>query len=219
MLWRFGCVPGHAQFPPCPRIGAGSCERATGSGGAQRPRSGAAGALDAAARERMMGQPGQGMVRGDGGGGQVSGAGPSLGVDTGGRAMRARRGDGEGQPGLPRPAGTRAVPGDMMIDRVSPAGGGCGRSVFGGRPRALRGRAVAADSPVAGAGRGDPHRVMMAPLPCPRTASWRGHRGGLGSIMSASSPSPARMCTAWRMILRASERAARLPSRRSLAAA
>ncbi len=36
-------------------IAAGSCERAAGSGGAERPRSGAAGALDAAAREQIMG--------------------------------------------------------------------------------------------------------------------------------------------------------------------
>ena len=35
-------------------IAAGSCERASGSGGVKRPRSGAAGALDAAARERIM---------------------------------------------------------------------------------------------------------------------------------------------------------------------
>ena len=35
-------------------IAAGSCERAGGSGGAKRPRSGAAGALDAAARKRTI---------------------------------------------------------------------------------------------------------------------------------------------------------------------
>ena len=35
-------------------IAAGFCERAGGSGGAQRPRSGAAGALDAAGREQIM---------------------------------------------------------------------------------------------------------------------------------------------------------------------
>jgi len=72
--------------------------------------------------------------------GQVSGGGAFLGGGdgwpaTGGRVTAKR------QPGLPRPAGTRAVPGDMMMDWASPASGGCGRSVFGGRPRALRGRA------------------------------------------------------------------------------
>ena len=35
-------------------IAAGSCERVSGSGGAKRPRSGAAGALDASARERII---------------------------------------------------------------------------------------------------------------------------------------------------------------------
>ncbi len=60
---------------PCPLIAARFCEWAGGSRGAQRPRSGAVGALDAAARERIM--PGAGgrqalvvvdavMVRGSG---------------------------------------------------------------------------------------------------------------------------------------------------------
>ena len=58
------------------------------------------------------------------------------------------------QPGLPRSAGL--WPGDMMIDWVSsrPAGG-CGRSFFSGRPMpALHRRSGAADSVLAGAGRG-----------------------------------------------------------------
>ncbi len=33
------------------------------------------------------------------------------------------------------PRARRAVPGDMMMYRVSPACGGCGRSFFTGRPR------------------------------------------------------------------------------------
>ena len=106
---------------PCPRIGAGCCERAAGSRSAQRPRGGAAGVLGAAARERIMGQPGQGgpgmsVVR-------CSGAEPSLAAGTGGRP-RAAGVTANGQPGLPRPAGTRGVPGDMMMDWASPAGGG-----------------------------------------------------------------------------------------------
>ena len=43
-----------AESAPCPLIAAGFCERAGGSRGAQRPCSGAAGALDAIARERIM---------------------------------------------------------------------------------------------------------------------------------------------------------------------
>ena len=63
--WRVGRpVLRHAQFPPCPRIGAVCCERAAGSRSAQRPRSGAAGVLDAAVRERIIGQPGLGGGRG-----------------------------------------------------------------------------------------------------------------------------------------------------------
>jgi hypothetical protein len=76
------------------RIGAGACERAAGSWSAQRPRSGAAGVLDAAGRERIMGQPGR---RGPPGGGSVirgSGAGPSCG-ERGGRRWGGRD-DGEG---------------------------------------------------------------------------------------------------------------------------
>ena len=64
-----------------------------------------------------------------------------------------------------------------------------------------------------------PHRVSAAPLAVPRPASrlWSlayGH-----DVASASSPSPDRMWQACRMILRASEMAARLPSIRSLTCA
>ena len=38
-------------------------------------------------------------------------------------------GRGQEQPALPRSAGRYRRPGDMMIDRVSPALRGCGRSV------------------------------------------------------------------------------------------
>jgi len=86
-------------------IAAGSCERAAGSGGAKRPRGGAAGALDAAARERIMGCGGKGANRGS----AVSGLawGPFL-PGTGVTFLRGGGEGGEGQPGLPRPAG--AVP-------------------------------------------------------------------------------------------------------------
>jgi hypothetical protein len=65
--------PGIPESAPCPLIAAGFCERAGGSRGAQRPRSGAAGALDAIVRERIMpGGRGQGAP---GGGIRFSGSG------------------------------------------------------------------------------------------------------------------------------------------------
>ena len=57
-------VLGRASVCSLALIAAGSCERAAGSGGAERPRSGAAGALDAAAREQIMGCGGKGANRG-----------------------------------------------------------------------------------------------------------------------------------------------------------
>ncbi len=72
-LHRRGTASGSAMGPltvlgrasPCSLalIAAGSCERAAGSGGAKRPRSGAAGALDAAVRERIMAGGGKGANR------------------------------------------------------------------------------------------------------------------------------------------------------------
>ncbi len=56
-------VWGRASLCSLALIAAGSCERAAGSGGAERPRSGAAGALDAAARERIRGWRGRGSER------------------------------------------------------------------------------------------------------------------------------------------------------------
>jgi hypothetical protein len=53
-------VCGHASLCPLALIAAGSCERPAGSGGAKRPRSGAEGALDPAARERIMAGGGKG---------------------------------------------------------------------------------------------------------------------------------------------------------------
>ena len=53
-------VLGRASLCSLALIAAGSCERPAGSGGAERPRSGAAGALDAAGRERIMAGGGQG---------------------------------------------------------------------------------------------------------------------------------------------------------------
>jgi hypothetical protein len=53
-------VCGRASLCPLALIAAGSCERAAGSGGEKRPRSGAEGALDTAARERIMAGGGKG---------------------------------------------------------------------------------------------------------------------------------------------------------------
>ena len=100
LVYRFG----RASLCSLALIAAGSCERAAGSGGAERPRSGAAGALDAAARERIMAGGGKGA--GDGVGRFRAGVGLS-GLGRG-WPDPWRDGDGEGQPGLPRPAG--AVP-------------------------------------------------------------------------------------------------------------
>jgi hypothetical protein len=57
-------VFGRASVCSLALIAAGSGEREAGSGGAKRPRSGAAGALDAAARERIMAGGGKGANRG-----------------------------------------------------------------------------------------------------------------------------------------------------------
>ena len=52
-----------AESAPCPLVAAGFCERAAGHRGALRPRSDTAGALDAAAQERIMpGGGGQGAL-------------------------------------------------------------------------------------------------------------------------------------------------------------
>jgi hypothetical protein len=95
------------SVPSLSRIGAGCCERAAGSWSAQRPRSGAAGVLDAAVRERIMGQPGQGGLR------VVAAVRCSAGAFLKGvREWPATCGPGlrrRGQPGLPRPAGTRCA--------------------------------------------------------------------------------------------------------------
>ena len=98
-------VLGRASVCSLALIAAGSCERAAGSGGAKRPRSGAAGALDAAAREPDHGLRGQRSEPGVSGFG--AGVGPFL-PGTGVTFLRGGGEGGEGQPGLPRPAG--AVP-------------------------------------------------------------------------------------------------------------
>ena len=67
-----------------------------------------------------MGQPGQGGPRGGSGGQVFSGGGLSDGAYGSGRPG-AVRGYGEGGSQAYLGPRARAVPGDMMIDRVSPA--------------------------------------------------------------------------------------------------
>ena len=147
-------VCGRASLCSLALIAAGSCERAAGSGGAKRPRSGAEGALDPAARERIMAGGGKGAnLRRDRRfrdclrGAFLAGIGVTCSM-TG----RGRRG---GQPGLPRPAGASPRPGHD--DRL-----GCPPACGGMRPLSLYRPSAwpcaagpgAADSGLAGAGRG-----------------------------------------------------------------
>ena len=69
---------GRASLCPLALIAAGFCERAAGSGGAKRPRSGAGGALDPAARERIMAGGGKGANLGGTGGFGITCAVPFL---------------------------------------------------------------------------------------------------------------------------------------------
>jgi len=74
---------------------------------------------------------------------------------VGGDLFRGGTGGGGGQPGLPGPAGAcRARRHDDRLGVLPPAGG-CGRSVYSGRPPDPAGAGPgAADSGLAGAGRG-----------------------------------------------------------------
>jgi len=66
----------------------------------------------------------------------LCGLGPAASFGAG---VFAALGGGRGRRGISQPylgpRGARSRPGDMMTDRVSPACGGCGRSVWSGRPR------------------------------------------------------------------------------------
>jgi len=145
-------VLGRALLCSLALIAAGSCERPAGSGGAKRPRSGAAGALDAAGRERIMAGGGKGANRGGGG---IPGWFRPFSSGTGVTCSWRdgwRRGDSQAYLG-PR-ALCRAR--DMMIDWavLPPAGGMRPLSLY--RPSAWPCAAGpgAADSGLAGAGRG-----------------------------------------------------------------
>ena len=168
----------------------------------------------------MIRRPGAGRLRCQGGdrlGGRLPGMGRG-----GGAGRRARvSGAGEAGQGSQPYLGARArACGARSHDDGLGAPGppGCGRSVFqavrrlpraAGRRRPDRGLAEPAACV--------PHRLMMAPVPaCLRC---RCSPGSGHTMARASSPSSARMWQARRTILRASARAARLPSLRSFTAA
>jgi hypothetical protein len=89
-------VCGRASLCPLALIAAGVRERAAGSGGAKRPRSGAEGALDLAARERIMAGGGKGAnMRRDRRFRGFAGAVPFL-PGTGGDLLHDGTGGGEG---------------------------------------------------------------------------------------------------------------------------
>ena len=155
-----------AESAPCPLIAAGFCERAGGSQGRAAP----------AQRRRqapLTRPPGSGSCQAARGQGARGGAECGSAVQAGGLSMRGdlpwRPGTGREQPALPRSAGHRRCPGDMMIDRVSPPAGMRPLSLI--RPSAWPCGAgpAAADSGSAGAGRGGPHRVSWAAV-CPAGA-------------------------------------------------
>src|SRR6202011_4095863 len=110
-------VCGRASLCSLALIAAGFCERAAGSGGAKRPRSGAEGALDAAAGERIMAGGGKGANLRRDRRFRVCWRGAFL-AGTGGDLLHdgtGRRGDSQAYLG-PR---ARAAPGDMMMYWVS----------------------------------------------------------------------------------------------------
>jgi hypothetical protein len=97
-------VCGRASLCPVALIAAGSCERAGRVRGAKRPPSGAEGALDPAARERIMAGGGKGADLRRDRRFRVCWRGAFL-AGTGGDLLHDGTGAARGQPGLPRPAG------------------------------------------------------------------------------------------------------------------
>ena len=95
IVFRCGFLadPGHAALSlPCPPVAAQGRGRMAGSRGAQRPRSGAGVALDAAIRERMIGLRGEVEVPG-------RGAGSAAGRDLATRAAATAAADEAGLAG------------------------------------------------------------------------------------------------------------------------
>ena len=214
-------VLGRASLCSLALIAAGSCEPPDGSGGAERPRSGAAGALDASGGSGSLPAGGNGSEPGVGG----FRAGVVLSLEIGVALIDGR--DGGRRGGSQAYLGPRALaaPGDMMIDWASSRLRGM-RPLSLCRPSAWRCAAgpVADGSGLAGADRGcapsgEVRLRLAGPAGRVTMATVRTRDARAQAALSASSPSSARMWHAWRMILRASDRAARLPSLRSLTCA
>jgi|GEM_PF-4221462 len=147
-------VLGRASLCSLALIAAGSCERAAGSGGAKRPRSDAAGALDAAARERIMAGGGKGAnLRRDRRFRDCwrSAFLAGIGVTCSMTGRGAARGS---QAYLGPRALCRARRHDDRLGVLPPAGGAAAQCLY--RPSAWPCAAgpVAADSGLAGAGHG-----------------------------------------------------------------
>ena len=176
--------PGMAESAPCPSIAGGFCGHAAGHTGALAPwepwtRPPGAAHAGCRGREALVVQDLVQRFR--------------LVAFLCGVIGRGGRGRGLEQPALPRSAGRSCCPGDMMIDRVSPPAGMRPLSLI--RPSAWPLRPAAADSGLAGAGRGGPHRVSVAAAgPAgPAVTGWSPWHGGIQAAASASSPGSARM--------------------------
>ena len=109
----------------------------------------------------------------------------------------------------------------MMMDWVPPAcGGAAAQSLEAVRVPCAAGQVAELTAQWRELAAVVPHRVSAAPAAVPGSASRAWSPCGAGQVMvSASSPGPDRMRQAWRMILRASEIAARLPSIRAFTCA
>jgi hypothetical protein len=131
-------VLGRASLCSLALIAAGFCEPPAGSGGAERPRSGAAGALDAAARERIMAGGGKGSEPGVGG---FGGWRTAFLVGDGGDLLRGGTGAARGSQAYLGPrALCRARRQDDRLGVLPPAGDAAAQSMQAVR-LALRGRA------------------------------------------------------------------------------
>ena len=203
-----GAWPGLLPVPDCCRFvraaGAGQGARSARVAAPQAP-------LPRPRREPVMGGRGRGalLVRV-----RVQRSGPAAFLC--GVTSRGGRGAGPGAASLTWVRGAWRCPGDMMIDWVSPPAGMRPLSLI--RPSAWpplrlgRRRLTAARRELAAV---VPIGLSVAAVcpagPARSRAGDRWHGGGSQAAASASSPGSVRMWQACRMILRASDSAARLP--------
>jgi len=218
-------VSGHTHF--C-SLSSDSCRISasgrSGSRGAQRPRSGHR-------RWPLTQLPGSRIMSAAGGRGVPGGSGIQLFGPwawrplPGGKGLRAAVAAGGrrvGQPALPWPAGHSLVSRrhDDGLGVPPPAGGMRPLSLTRPSARGPCGPVASDDSGAAGAGRGCSPSVNMAVMRArARRAAAAGSPVSVQAAAKASSPRSLRMWQARRMILRASDRAARLPFLRSLTCA